>query len=70
MPINVEEIQSQVNIKNLFHTTIMNVDTYKDLVSRKLIEFRRYHVDVKNRNVPYLDGNIEQNKFPTIVILI
>jgi hypothetical protein len=47
----------------------MNVDTYENLMSRKLIGFHWYHVDVKNCSVPYLDGDKEQNKFPTIVIL-
>jgi hypothetical protein len=51
MPTSVEEIedlQSQVHIKDLFHTTTTNVGTIKNLVSRKLVEFCSYFVDAKN----------------------
>jgi len=51
MPNSVEEIedlQSQVHIEDLFHITTTNVGTFRDVVSRKLVEFRPYFVDAKN----------------------
>jgi len=35
----VEDLQTQVHVKNMFHTTTINADTYKDLVSRGPIGF-------------------------------
>ncbi len=49
--INVEEIsnfQFQDNVKYLFHPTSTSIDIYKDLVSKELVRFCRYLVDVKN----------------------
>jgi hypothetical protein len=47
MPNSIEEIenlQSQVHIEDLFHTTTTNVGTFRDLVSRKLVEICPYFV--------------------------
>ncbi len=49
--INVEEIEDLQflnNVKYLFHPTSTTVDIYKDLVSKELVGFCWYLVDVKN----------------------
>jgi hypothetical protein len=53
MPINFEEIedlQSQNIAKNLFYPIIIIIDIYRDLVSRELVGFHRYLVDVESYN--------------------
>jgi hypothetical protein len=56
-------------IEDLFQTISTNVDTYKDLMSRKLIGFRWYLINVENCKC-YLSWSCkEQNKFSTLVIL-
>jgi hypothetical protein len=44
----VEDFQSQVHAKIMFHTTTTNVDTYMDLVSRELIGFYWCPFDIEN----------------------
>jgi hypothetical protein len=66
MPNSIEEIedlQSQVHIEDLFHTTTTNVGTFRDLVSRKLVEFCPYFIDAKIASVHYVGGT-KNNFFP------
>jgi hypothetical protein len=72
MPTSVEEIenlQSQVHIEDLFHTATTNVGTIKNLVSRKLVEFCSYFVDAKNCKCALFWWQKEQFFFPTIVTI-
>jgi hypothetical protein len=48
----VENLESQGNVKDFFKTISTNVDTYKVFISRELIGFRRYLVDVENYKCP------------------
>jgi hypothetical protein len=48
----VENLESQGNVKDFLKTTSTNVNTYKDFVSRDLIGFHRYLVDVENYKCP------------------
>jgi hypothetical protein len=48
----IEDLQSQGNAKDLFQTISTNVDTNRDLVSRKIIGFHRYLIDVENCKCP------------------
>jgi hypothetical protein len=43
----VEDLQSQVHAKNMFHI-ITSVDIYRDLESREPIGFYQYHIDIEN----------------------
>jgi hypothetical protein len=38
----------QVDFKGLFHTTTTLVDTYMDIVSRELVGFQHFPIDVKS----------------------
>lgn len=44
----VEDLQSQLHVKNMFHIITTSVDTYRDLESREPIGFYQYHIDIKN----------------------
>lgn len=44
----IENLQFQDNAKYLFHPTSTTVDIYRDLVSKELVRFWQYLVDVKN----------------------
>ncbi len=48
----VEKLKSQGNVEDIFQTISTNVNTYKNLVSRKLIGFHQYPVDVENWKCP------------------
>jgi hypothetical protein len=56
--------------KIFFRPFQQNADTHKDLVLKELIGFRRYPVDVENCKCPLSWWHKEQNKFPTLVILV
>ncbi len=65
----IEDLQSQVHIEDLFHTTTTNVGTIKDLVSRKFVEFCPYFVDAKNCKCALSWWQKEHFFFPTIVTI-
>ncbi len=44
----VEDLQSQVHVKNMFHSIITNANTYRDLVSREPIGFYWYSIEIEN----------------------
>jgi hypothetical protein len=46
-----------------------HVDTYRDLVSRKLIGYHQYLVDANNCKCALSWWRKEQNKFPTIAFV-
>jgi hypothetical protein len=51
MLANVKEakdLQSQGNAKAFFQTTLTNVDIYREPMSRKLVGFHQYPIDVEN----------------------
>ncbi len=54
--------------ENLFFTTTTNVNTYKDLVLRKLVGYHQYFADVDNYKCALSWWHKEQNKFPTIAL--
>ncbi len=64
-----ENLVTQVNSKNLVFTTIMNVNTYRDLVSRKLIGYHQYFVDADNYKCALSWWRKQKNKFPTIALV-
>jgi hypothetical protein len=71
MHANVEEVeslQSQGNVEIFFQTISTNVDIYKNFMSKELIEFYQYPIDVENCICPLYWWHQEQNKFPTFVI--
>ncbi len=65
-----ENLMIKVNFENLFFTTTTNVNTYKDLVLRKLVGYHRYFVDVDNYKCALSWWHIEQNKFQTIALVM
>ncbi len=46
--VEFENLVTQMNSENLFFTTTTNVNTYKDLVSRKFVGYNRYFANVDN----------------------
>jgi hypothetical protein len=44
----IEDLQSQIHVKDLFHTITTNANTCMDLVSKEFVGFRSYLVDAKN----------------------
>jgi hypothetical protein len=71
MPTNVEKVdnlQSQGNVELFFQTISTNVNIYKNLMSKELIGFCQYPIDVENCKCPLSWWHKEQNKFPTFVI--
>jgi hypothetical protein len=48
----VEDLRFQWNVEKIIQTISTNVDIYKNLVSRKLIRFHQYLVDVENYKCP------------------
>jgi hypothetical protein len=43
-----ENLETQVNSKDLFSTIATNAYTYKDLVSKEFISYHQYFVDADN----------------------
>lgn len=66
----VEDLQFQGNAKVLFQTTSPNANTFRDLMSRKLVELCLYVVDVENYKCALSWWHKEQIKFLTFVILV
>jgi hypothetical protein len=64
-----ENLVTQVNSKNLVFTTTMNVDFYRDLVSRELIGYCQYVVDVGNCKCALSWWRKEKNMFPIIALV-
>jgi hypothetical protein len=44
----IEDLQSQINAKDLLHTTRTNANNYRNLVLKELVKICHYHVDVEN----------------------
>jgi hypothetical protein len=63
----VEDLQSQVHAKNMFHTTTTNANTYKDLASRKSIGFYQYPIDIENFKYAYLSGAKNKKSFQPLL---
>jgi hypothetical protein len=72
MPKNVEtthNIHSQVDFESLFHTTTTITYTYKDM-SRELVGFHWFPIDVESYNYVLSWWLKEKHKFPTIILNI
>ncbi len=65
----IEDLQSQVNAKKLFHTTRTNANNYRNLVLKELVRISHYHVDVENCKCTLSWWCKEKTKFLTIFIL-
>jgi hypothetical protein len=65
----IEDLQSQVNAKDLFHSTRLNANNYRNLVLKELVKICHYHVDVENCKCTLFWWCKEKTKFPTIFIL-
>jgi hypothetical protein len=66
MPTIVKEakdLQSQGNAKAFFQTTSTNVDIYKEAMSKKLVGFHQYPIDVENFKCGLPWWHKKQNKF-------
>jgi len=44
----IEDLQSQINAKDLLHTIRTNANNYRNLVLKELVIICHYHVDVEN----------------------
>jgi len=65
----VEDLQFQENAEFFFQTTSTTVNTYKDPMSRELVRFCQYPIDVENCKCLLSWWLKEQNKFPTLAVL-
>ncbi len=53
----VENVQSQVHSKDLFYSTMTSANTYRDLMSKELVQFCWHFVDAKIcKDFPCLGG--------------
>ncbi len=59
----IENLQFQDNVKYLFHPTSTTVNIYRDLVSKELVRFWWYLVDVRNLQKCLILEGQEQKKF-------
>jgi hypothetical protein len=67
--VEFEILMIQVNFEYFFFTIAMNAYTYKDFLSRELVGYRWYLVDVENCKCALSWWCRKQNKFPTIIVV-
>ncbi len=64
------DLHSKVNSKGLFHITSSIVETYKDIVSKELVGFQQFPLDVKGYKCALSWWHKKEHKFLTISLLV
>jgi hypothetical protein len=63
------DFHSEVNFEGILHITSLIVETYKDIVSKELVGFQQFPLDVKGYKCALSWWHKEEHKFLTISLL-